>query len=364
MTMLKAFQWVWCGVCSRHDTTASAPESLSVTDSASDWERVGRKAPQGAEGGAKSAHCSLSLARINPNRVKQSVSDSPHAHGPETRQPPSPPSSSSQLRNASGSSASSSESFSAQHVYNLGRAVAEADQPLRPVWPESLFTPFALVTVPLVDPADFRGRPPSFIVDQVVTQLDAGEAADPKVLLGALSELERLSFKKEVVQQLLQLQAVAVFARALHSSSCATACKAAVILWNCAFQKPTCIADIKATDAVESLARLLQQEGQSAQYAASGCLSVLTAASHTLRVRCAAAGALPPLARCLDLQDSNVQYHAGGALYYIALNEPQLRGEVRAAGAEERFHALLLAPGAPNYKLAKRALACLAQQAP
>lgn len=106
----------------------------------------------------------------------------------------------------------------------------------------------------------------------------------------------------------------------------------------------------------------MQADAQGARYAASGCLSVLTAASQSARRRCVAAGALPALTACLALPDANVQYHAGGCLYYVALNEAGARAGVRAAGAVNAFQRLLADPGNPNAKLARRALACLQEQ--
>lgn len=166
------------------------------------------------------------------------------------------------MRDCCGESSSSACSSSAcEHANRLGSAATAADAPLlRFAWPVPLFTPFSTVKTPFDEPGDFRGRPLAFVLEnaqaQLVSMAASGAAArefqgpsneGANVLHGALTELERLSFKKPAVQQLLQLGAVPVLADALRGARQDTACKAAVVLWNCAFQKPACIADIKAT---------------------------------------------------------------------------------------------------------------------
>lgn len=305
------------------------------------------------------------------------------------------------------STATSSSSFYSST--SSERAVAQ--------WPIQLFTPFALIKTPLEPPTDFRGRSATYILQQAERQLaglqvlegrgtrqggstaadslcsspkqqqqqeeeGSGNPAGPpqqpgnegtvqpaEILLGALTELERLSFKERCVDEILAFNAAPLFASIVRDAPLDSACKAAVLLWNLAYQRPAVIPEIKRTGVVAALADLLISDGQTCQaarYSTSGCLSVLTSASKSVRLQC---GAVPGLLSVLvsllfiDEKDINLQYHAGGCLYYIALNEPELRGEVRAAGAQAAFRRMLDDPENPNAKLAKRALACLREGA-
>lgn len=219
-------------------------------------------------------------------------------------------------------------------------------------------TPFALVQSPLqVKPHDFAGRTVDYILNAVQEQL---HAQDQSVLLAALTELEKLSFRSSYVQSMAHenQHCLELMARVLQLADIKPACKAAVILWNCGFQVKSTINVIKQQHlgVVESLGVLISHDDRNCRYAASGCLSVLTAASASCRARCVESGALPHLVACLYQDDSNLQYHAGGTMYYIAQHAEYVAAIV-AAGAVPAYQRLLgFKDNANNVKLAKRAL--------
>ncbi len=235
-------------------------------------------------------------------------------------------------------------------------ALTEASEPVE--WPVPCSTPFALVQSPLeIKPHDFAGRTVDYILSHIEEQL---HAQDQSILLSALNELEKLSFRASYVQSMAHenQHCLELMARVLQIADIKPACKAAVVLWNCGFQVKSTINIIKQQQfgVIESLGNLISHDDRNCRYAASGCLSVLTAASASCRARCVASGALVHLVACLYVDDGNLQYHAGGTVYYIA-QHPEYVAAIVQAGAVPAYQRLLgFRENANNVKLAKRAL--------
>lgn len=225
-------------------------------------------------------------------------------------------------------------------------------------WPVNCPTPFTLVQSPLqANPHDFGGRTVGYILSCIEQLLDE-VPTNNVVLLAALTELEKLSFRSSYIQSMAHENAhcIPLCAHVLRRpDDLKSACKAAVVLWNLGFQVKETVAAIKQYDVVETLGALLSHNDRNCRYAASGCLSVLTAASASCRARCVATGALPHLVACLSYDDANLIYHAGGSVYYIA-QHPEYVQEIIDAGAVPAYRGLLGSDNANNVKLARRAL--------
>ena len=146
-------------------------------------------------------------------------------------------------------------------------------------WPVNCPTPFAHVESPLqANPHDFAGRTVAYILSSVEEQL-AVACPDSIVLLAALTELEKLSFRQSYIQSMAHENAhcIPLMARVLRRpDDLKSACKAAVVLWNLGFQVKETVQAIKQYDVVETLGMLVAHNDRNCRYVrGGGGLSVL-----------------------------------------------------------------------------------------
>lgn len=141
-------------------------------------------------------------------------------------------------------------------------------------WPIFCPTPFAHVPSPLqADPHDFAGRTVGYILHSIKEQLDAA-STDNNVLLAALIELEKLSFRPSYIQSMAHENAhcIPLMARALRRhDDLKSACKAAVVLWNLGFQVKETVQTIKQYDVVETLGALVAYDDRNCR-----CVTILS----------------------------------------------------------------------------------------
>lgn len=127
-------------------------------------------------------------------------------------------------------------------------------------WPVNCPTPFAHVPSPLqANPHDFAGRTVGYILSAIEEQLDI-VPINHQVLLAALTELEKLSFKPSYIASMAHenshsIPLMAHILRLPDNLKCS--CKAAVVLWNLGFQVKETVQAIKQYDVIESLGNLI-----------------------------------------------------------------------------------------------------------